>query len=194
MLASSRASPYVYSKCFLHRGRIYVCEKACRYNGAAPRSSLPGRRNSGTWKCLSVQVIQMETDCNNSWCTFHPWRGEDCKHDNQIFVPCGAWRLAYLLGEHRLLFSVAEIALSGRSNFKASQTGLPLSALLSVQVLCAKHVSYQVLTRSPCKHLDVEHLHCSWTSIFAAGWCSMEGCYPWAPCSQKISFSCRRHG
>lgn len=94
MLASGRASPYVYNKCFLHRGRMYVCERGCRYNGAALRYSLPGRRNSGTWKCLSVQVIQMETDCNISRCTFHPWQGEDCKHDDQICLPCDAWRSA----------------------------------------------------------------------------------------------------
>lgn len=177
MLASSGASPYVYNKCFLHRGRMYVCEKACRYNGAAPRSSFPGRQNSGAWKCLSVQVIQMETDCNISRCTFHPWRGEDCEHHDQIFLPCDAWSLAYLLGEHRLLFSVAETALSGRSDFKASRTDLPLSTL-SIQILCVKSIFYQAMTCSPCeqsggcKSICLQH---SWTSFFAAGWCSVEG-------------------
>lgn len=189
MLASSRASPYVYNKCFLHRGRMYVCERACRYNGASPRSSLPGRRNSGTWKCLSVQVIQMETDCNISWCTFHPWRGEDCRHDNQIFLPCYAWRLAYLLGERGPLFGVAETALSGRLDFETSRIDLPLSTLLSVQVLCVKHVSYQATACSPCEQLGgcrasafsvPEHLSlllagAAWRAVRLHGCCQ-----PWA--------------
>ena len=172
MLASSRASPYAYNKCSLHRGRMYVCERACRSNGAAPRSSLPGRRNSGTWKCLSVQVIQMETDCNISRCTFHPWRGKDCKHDDQIFLPCDAWRLAYLLGEHRPVFGMAETAFSGRLDFKASRTDLSLSFLLSVQVLCMKCVSYPDTTCSPLwavgrmQSICLQH---SWTSLLLAG-------------------------
>lgn len=203
MLASSRASPYVYNKCFLRRGSMYVCERACRYNGAAPRSSLPGRRNSGTWKCLSVQVIQMETDCNISRCTFHPWRGEDCRHDNQIFLPCDAWRLAYLLGENRPLFGVAETALSGRLDFKASRTDLPLSTLLSVQVLCIKHVSYQAMTCPPVSSWeDVEHLPSAFLNIFLCCWLAQRGGlwgYMAAASSelqrsQKIALSCRRWG
>lgn len=58
-----------------------------------------------------------------------------------------------LLGEHRALFGVAETALSGRSDFKASWTDLPLSTHLSIQVLCIKRVSYQTVSSSPCEQL-----------------------------------------
>lgn len=199
MLASSRASPYVYNKCFFHRRRMYVCERACRYNGAAPRSSLPGRRNSGSWKCLSVQVIQMETDCNISWCTFHPWRGGDCKHDNQIFLPCDAWRLAYLLGERKPLFGMAETALSGRSDFKASRTDLPPPLFFQSKFLCVKHVPYQAMTCSPCEQLGghrasafsiPEHLRC-WLVQRGGLWGYMAAASPELQLWQKILLSCR---
>lgn len=140
MLASSGASPYVYNKCFLWRRRMYVCERACRYNGAVPRSSLPGRQNSGTWECLSVQGIQMETDCNISGCTFHPWREEDCKHNSQIRFPCDAWRLAYLLEETGALLCMADAGLSDRLDFKAGQINLPCSTLLPVTKFCAQNM------------------------------------------------------
>lgn len=95
---------------------MYVCERACRYNGAAPRSSLPGRQNSGTWKYLSAPAIQMETDCNISLCTFHPGWGEGCKHHEQIFLSCDAWRMAQLLGEPWLI-SAWQVRFQSRSDW-----------------------------------------------------------------------------
>ena len=110
MLASSGVSPYVYNKCFLWIRRMYVCERACRYNGAVPRSSLPGRQSSGTRECLSIQGIQMETDCNISQCTFHPWREEECVKIG--LSPGGKWSTA-LYGRH---CSVGQVGLQSQSD------------------------------------------------------------------------------
>lgn len=41
----------------------------------------------------------------------------------------------------------------GRLDFKAGQPDLSLSTLLSTQVLCTKHVSYQAMTFFPCEQL-----------------------------------------
>lgn len=204
MLASSGVSPYVYNKCFLWIRRMYVCERACRYNGAVPRSSLPGRQSSGTRECLSIQGIQMETDCNISQCTFHPWREEDCEHNSQICFPCDAWRLAYLLEESGALLCMADTALSGRLDFKASQINLPCSTLLpltSHQVLRAKHASYQSMTCPLWELGDEDCLPWVFLSIFPFCCCPEQCGGLWGynaavssewQSSQKMSLLCRR--
>lgn len=137
MLASSRASPYAYNKCFLCR-RMYVCMwEHADVMGQLPAPVSLGGETQALRNAYQLQEFRWKQIVTSPDAPFT--RGERSTASTQPdFSPLRCVKIGPSPGGRQGAAACSRKALAGRLAFKASRIVLPLSTHQPVLKLCAQ--------------------------------------------------------